>query len=326
MLEYLELDPLGAPESPLVLAEIVVEPAGAAQVADEPAGVGNRGQAHRGTPGLIEPRALAGAGRERRKALAEGAASSEQGRHVVLGVERQTAAGRAAHPRDIVGLRMLWGRAEPHVGLECAAGAGGLEYLLGRGDPHAEPEHASATVRSRLVVRASTTISPRVPPASAPRPRRHRAVGSRARAAGAPVASGGGRGVDLLLEADVVVFDQPPGGFDDVGRAAIVVRQRDPLEPRIGEVELEDPAHAGPAPSVQGLVLVAHAEEAILGRREDPYEQLLRRLDVLVLVDENLTEAALPAPAKIVVVAQRADCAEHEVIEVVDWSSVSWRS
>ena len=124
--------------------------------------------------------------------------------------------------------------------------------------------------------------------------------------------------MDRLLEADLVVFDQTPRGFDDLGRAAIVVRQRDPLEPRIGEVELDDPSHAGPAPSVQGLVLVADAEEPILGRREDPYEQLLRRLDVLVLVDQNLPEAALPAPAKIGVLTQRPHCGEHEVIEVVD--------
>ena len=54
------------------------------------------------------------------------------------------------------------------------------------------------------------------------------------------------------------------------------------------------------------------------GRREDPYEQLLRRLDVLVLVDQNLTEAALPAPAKIGVLTQRPHCGEHEVVEVVD--------
>ena len=44
LLEHLDLDPLGASESALVLSEIVVEPAGTTQVLDEPAGVCNPGK------------------------------------------------------------------------------------------------------------------------------------------------------------------------------------------------------------------------------------------------------------------------------------------
>ena len=79
--------------------------------------------------------------------------------------------------------------------------------------------------------------------------------------------------------------------------------ERHAPKPRIGEVEVDDPPHAGTSPPIQRLILVADAEEAVLWRGEDPHQQLLGGLDVLVLVDQYLPEAVLPAPAELGVLA-----------------------
>ncbi len=59
-------------------------------------------------------------------------------------------------------------------------------------------------------------------------------------------------------------------------------------------VELDDPLDARAPPGVQALVLVADAQEQVLGRRDHLDEQFLRRLDVLVLVDKDGRVLTLP--------------------------------
>ena len=148
-----------------------------------------------------------------------------------------------------------------------------------------------------------------------------RAVGSRRRARAARSRRAGrapGRWLDRLREADPVVGDQlrakrrrSPAGSGSCARARRA-------QAGVGEVELDHPAHARAPEAVQRLVLVADAEQRVLRRGEDPDQQLLRRLDVLVLVDEHVREAALPALAQRWSLAQRADGEHDHVVEVVD--------
>ena len=84
---------------------------------------------------------------------------------------------------------------------------------------------------------------------------------------------------------------------DDRRRAAVVVRERDALQPGVGAIELEHPPHRRAPEPVQRLVVVADGEQRVLRRGQDADQQLLRGLDVLVLVDEHVLEAALPAGA-----------------------------
>lgn len=99
-------------------------------------------------------------------------------------------------------------------------------------------------------------------------------------------------GLDPLGEADLVVFDQPPRRGDDLSWAAVVMRERVALQPWIGEIEVNHPPDARASPSVQRLVLVADAEQAVLRHGDDAHEQLLGGLDVLVLINQHVVKAA----------------------------------
>ncbi len=98
----------------------------------------------------------------------------------------------------------------------------------------------------------------------------------------------------------------------------MVTLERDVLEARVGLVELDDPLDVRPPPPVERLVLVTDAEEGVVRTGEDAQEQLLRGLDVLVLVDVRALEAGLPAPAQPVV--QRRARTARKI-----WSSKSLR-
>ena len=178
--------------------------------------------------------------------------------------------------------------------------------------------HASATVRRRLLVRASTTTSPRCcvrQHARDPRGARH---GGRRLVQLDPAPGASGRGLDPLREAHGVVVDQRARRLDHRRRAAVVVRERDALQPGVGAIELEHPPHRRAPEPVQRLVVVTDGQQRVLRRGQDPDQQLLRGLDVLVLVHEHVLEPRLPARAERRVGAQRADGAQHQVVEVVE--------
>ena len=79
-----------------------------------------------------------------------------------------------------------------------------------------------------------------------------------------------GVGPQCLAEAAGVVRDQPVGGAEDVaGRAVILFKANDLCA---GEVllEAEDVGDLGPAPRIDGLIVVADATEVPPRFREQP--------------------------------------------------------
>lgn len=93
--------------------------------------------------------------------------------------------------------------------------------------------------------------------------------------------------------------------------------ERDALETRVGAIELDYPLNARPSPGVERLILVADAEEGVVGCGEDPHEQFLHRFDVLVFIDEDALKAPLPTTAEPIVRAQRPHGEEDLVVELV---------
>jgi len=75
--------------------------------------------------------------------------------------------------------------------------------------------------------------------------------------------------------------------------------------------------HARAPPAVERLILVADHEQVIVRRGEHPHQQLLRRLDVLVLVDQHMIERRLPPLARRSVAAQQAHGEHDHVVEVI---------
>ncbi len=81
-------------------------------------------------------------------------------------------------------------------------------------------------------------------------------------------------------------------------------------------VEAHDDAHVGAPPAVDGLVVIADdAEVAVLGGELDD-EAVLREVDVLIFVHEDMAEALLVAREHVGVLLEQPHYAVNEIVEV----------
>ena len=112
------------------------------------------------------------------------------------------------------------------------------------------------------------------------------------------------------------MFNEPDGALDDRRRTAVVHLQVDASQPGQQGGETEHTADVGEPPAVDALVVVAHEEDAVRGRRKQQGEPELRPVDVLDLVDEQLAAALAPAGEERLVGRQHVDRPQHEVVEV----------
>ena len=121
---------------------------------------------------------------------------------------------------------------------------------------------------------------------------------------------------ETLLDASRVVLDHRVGGVEDALRGAVVLLQAHHARVREVALEVEDVADVGAAPGVDGLVDVAHDEDVAVRVGEQAHDAVLRVVRVLVLVDEQVVERALPALAHVVEALQQVDAAHQQVVEV----------
>ena len=119
-----------------------------------------------------------------------------------------------------------------------------------------------------------------------------------------------------LLDTPGVVLDDGVGGVEDALRGAVVLLE--PHHARVREValEVEDVADVGAAPGVDRLVGVADDEDVAVRVGEQAHDAVLRVVRVLVLVDEQVVEHALPALAHVVEALEQLDGAHQQVVEV----------
>ncbi len=102
-------------------------------------------------------------------------------------------------------------------------------------------------------------------------------------------------GPELLALAAQVVGDDGAGCLQNHLCRAVVLLEADDL--RVGKVlfEFEDVADVGAAPGIDALVLVAYGADVLVLTGEELHQLVLRAIGVLVLVDEQVTIAALVA-------------------------------
>ena len=100
-------------------------------------------------------------------------------------------------------------------------------------------------------------------------------------------------GPQRLAEPALVVGDQVRGGGQDVRRRAVVALQPD--DGGAGKILLEaqDVADLGAAPAIDRLVVVADAADVLRALGQQPQPEILRHVGVLVLVDQDVAEAAV---------------------------------
>ena len=127
-------------------------------------------------------------------------------------------------------------------------------------------------------------------------------------------------GLERLAEADFVVGDEVGGGAEDVGGRAVVALELDDLGAGKILLEAEDVVDLGAAPAVDRLVVVADDADIGFARglalREEAQPEVLGDVAVLVLVDEDVAEAAVVLGEDLRVLAEEADVLEQQVAEV----------
>ncbi len=119
-----------------------------------------------------------------------------------------------------------------------------------------------------------------------------------------------------FAETAGVLGDQARGGGENVRRRAIVAFEADDL--RAGEVlfKAQDVVDLGAAPAVDRLIVVADAADIRAALRQEPQPQVLRDVGVLVLVDEDVAEAAMVVGEHVRMLAEEPDAFEQQIAKV----------
>ncbi len=105
-------------------------------------------------------------------------------------------------------------------------------------------------------------------------------------------------------------------GLQYVLRRAVVLLQAN--DAGLGKIllELEDVANVGAAPGVDALVLIANGADVVLAARQHSHQLILWAVRVLILVDQQVTKAAVVALAHFGRRLQHTHGVEQQVIEV----------
>ena len=113
-----------------------------------------------------------------------------------------------------------------------------------------------------------------------------------------------------------VVGDDGVGRVQDRLRGAVVLLQQHDRGIREGLLELEDVADVRPSEAVDALVGVSHHEDVavILAQQQD--QLVLGAVDVLVLVHEDVGEAALVLGQHVRVALEQVDRDHEQIVEV----------
>ena len=96
-----------------------------------------------------------------------------------------------------------------------------------------------------------------------------------------------------LAEPPLVMCDKPRGGAQNMRGGAVILFQPHHLGAGVVLLETQDVADFGPAPAVDGLVVVAHATDVVMAPRQKAKPQILGHVGILVFVHEDIAEAFL---------------------------------
>ena len=124
------------------------------------------------------------------------------------------------------------------------------------------------------------------------------------------------RAPQALLEQLRVVRDQRVGALQDAHAGTVVLLELHHGERRVVARQLREVLQRRAAPAVDRLVVVAHRGEARARAHQVAEQTVLRRVRVLVLVDQHVVEARLPALARLGVAVEQGHGQRDQVVEV----------
>ena len=125
-----------------------------------------------------------------------------------------------------------------------------------------------------------------------------------------------GLGPKGLAQPAPVGSNQARGRAQDVGRGAVVALQPDDLGAREVLFETQDVIHLGAPPAIDRLVVVAHAADIAPGLAQEAQPEILGDVGVLVLVDQDVAEAAVVLLQDVRPGLEQGQVVQEEVAEV----------
>ena len=123
-------------------------------------------------------------------------------------------------------------------------------------------------------------------------------------------------GEQRLPQATAIVGDQSRRNSKDVPRRSIISLESNDLGAGKVLLEAQDVFDIGAAPGVDRLVVIADTAQIAVGLGDEPEKKILNDVRVLVLVDQDVTEASAEGVENIAVFAQQPQRLEQEIAEV----------
>ncbi len=119
-----------------------------------------------------------------------------------------------------------------------------------------------------------------------------------------------------LAQPPLIMRDQPGGGGEDRRGRAVVGFQPDDAGALEVLLEAQDVFHLGAAPGIDRLVVVADAADVAVALGEQPQPEVLDQIGVLVLVHQDVAEAAVVIGQHIRLRAQDFRHVQQQVAEI----------
>ena len=121
-------------------------------------------------------------------------------------------------------------------------------------------------------------------------------------------------GQKVFFDAVRVFRNQTVAGGQNFRRGAVIFHHHDGLRRGIDLVKVQQVAHVGSAPCVDGLVGVADNEQIFVIVAQHLHQGVLRRVNVLKFVDHDVFQPLLPLEADILVRAENVEREDDQVV------------
>ena len=119
----------------------------------------------------------------------------------------------------------------------------------------------------------------------------------------------------LRLAVDIMLDDRIRRRKYGLGRA-VVLLQLDDRGLGIVLLEIQDVAHIGTTPAVDGLIGITDNAEIAIACSQQLRELVLRAVRILILIDEDVLEAALILRANLFIILQQLHRNHEQIIEI----------
>ena len=121
-------------------------------------------------------------------------------------------------------------------------------------------------------------------------------------------------GQKVFFDAVRVFRNQTVAGRKDFRRGAVIFHHHDGLRRGIDLVEVQQVAHVGSAPCVDGLIGIADDKQVLVILAQHLHQRVLRRVNVLKFVDHDVFQPLLPLEADILVRAENVEREDDQVV------------